>query len=91
MKVVVLYRPQSEHARQVETFIRDFQARHDSSKLQVVNIDSQEGSATAAIYEVMQYPAILAVRNDGSILKDWQGNALPLMDEVAYYTFSLDT
>jgi hypothetical protein len=87
MKVLILYRPNSEHGRVVEDFIRDYKNRHEEGKLEVMNIDSRDGSATASLYGVIQYPAILALRNDGSLLKYWEGNQLPMMDEVAYYTF----
>lgn len=88
VKVLILYRPNSEHARVVEAFIKDFQSTHSSDKLQVLDVDSREGSATASLYDVMQYPALLALRDDGSILKSWEGETLPMMNEIAYYTFS---
>jgi hypothetical protein len=88
MKVLILYRPNSEYARKVEDFIRDYKNRHEEGRLEVLDIDSRDGAATATLYGIMQYPAILALRNDGSVLKYWEGDALPLMDEVAYYTFN---
>lgn len=87
MKVVILYRTHSEQATNVESFIRDFQTSHRSGRLEVLDVDSRDGMAMATLYDVMQYPAILALRDDGSVLKSWEGDALPLMDEVAYYTF----
>jgi hypothetical protein len=36
----------------------------------------------------MQQPAILALRDDGSVLKVWEGATMPLMDEVASYTYA---
>lgn len=85
MKVLILYRPESEHARQVEEFIHDFQRRQATQRLELLNVDSREGIATASLYDIMQYPAILVVQNDGMIQKVWEGEALPLMDEVAAY------
>lgn len=85
MKVLVLYRPNSEHGRLVEEFIHDFQRRHTDERLEVLNIDTREGSATASLYDVMQYPAIMVLQNDGYIQKLWEGDSLPLMDEVASY------
>lgn len=85
MKVLVLYRPNSEHGRRVEEFIHDFQRRHQGERLEVLNIDSRDGSATASLYDVMQYPAILVLQTDGYPQKVWQGEQLPLMDEVASY------
>ncbi len=85
MKVLVLYRPRSEHGREVEEFIHDFQSRHRDERLEVLNIDTRDGSATASLYDVMQYPAILVVQGDGYLQKMWEGDRLPLMDEVASY------
>jgi hypothetical protein len=90
MKVLVLYRPNSEFARQVEEFIHDLQTRHnvDERHLEVLDFDSREGSATASLYDVMVQPSILIVADDGGFVKSWQGNELPLLDEVASYTLS---
>lgn len=54
-------------------------------RIEIVDADSRDGIATAMLYDVMKYPAILALRDDGSVLKSWEGESLPLMDEVAYY------
>ena len=88
MKVVVLYRPESEFARAVETFIHDFKARNSSIKVEVLNIDSRDGIAMASLYDIMRFPAILAMAGDGYLLKHWEGPELPLMDEVAAYAYS---
>lgn len=88
MKVLILYRPNSEHGRLTEEFIREYQRRHQGGRLEVLNIDTREGSATATLYDVMQYPAILVLQTDGYVQKIWQGESLPLMDEVASYAQS---
>jgi hypothetical protein len=85
MKILVLYRPNSEHGRVVEEFIHDFQRQHQAPRLEVLSIDTRDGSATASLYDVMQYPAILVVQTDGGVQKVWEGGQLPLMDEVAAY------
>lgn len=85
MKVLVLYRPQSEHSRLIEDFIREFQIRHSSHRLEILNVDSRDGIATATLYDIVQYPAILVLQNDGQVQKLWMGQQLPLMDEVASY------
>ncbi len=88
MKVIVLYRPESEHGRVAETFLHDFKARHPTTKIESVNIDSREGVALAMLYDLMQFPAILALATDGMLLKHWEGNSLPLIDEVAAYVYT---
>jgi hypothetical protein len=88
MKLVVLYRPESEFSRTVEDFVDNYKRGHDANKVEVLNYDSREGSATASIYDVMQQPAILALRDDGSVLKSWEGSSLPLMDEISAYSYA---
>lgn len=82
--MLILYRPNSEHARAVETFIRDFQeAHHVEAKIEILSLDTREGAATASLYDIVQYPAMLATNNEGSVIRMWEGNNLPLMSEVA--------
>jgi hypothetical protein len=88
VKLLILYRPDSEHASAVESFVRDFQAQHDiGKKLELLSINTRDGSATANLYDIMSYPAILALADDGSVVNAWQGQ-LPLMDEVVGYLYS---
>jgi hypothetical protein len=88
MKVVVLYRPDSEFARPVEDFMREFEHVYPEHKLELVDVNSREGTAKAEVYGIMQFPTILALTDDGQLTKDWQGETLPLMSEVAYYAGS---
>jgi hypothetical protein len=90
MKVVVLYRPNSEFARAVEEFVRGLQTRHnvDERHLEVLDYDSRDGAATASLYDIMGQPAILVLNDNGSYVKHWQGADLPLLEEVAGYTYN---
>lgn len=84
MRLLILYRPNSEHGRITEDFIREYKNRYNSG-LDIEDVDSREGIATATLYDVVQYPAILVLSSDGSAQKVWQGTEFPLMDEVASY------
>jgi hypothetical protein len=88
MKLIIMYRSRSDHGRQVEEFIREFKERYEAPRVEVLDVDSREGVAMASLYDIMQYPAILATRNDGSVMNTWQGRDLPLLDEVAYYAMA---
>jgi hypothetical protein len=88
MRVLVLYRPNSEHGRLIDDFIRDYQSRAQGSRLEVLNVDSRDGSATASLYDIMSYPAILVLQTDGYLQKSWEGGNLPLVDEVVGYATS---
>jgi hypothetical protein len=86
MRMIVLYRPNSEHARTIEEFVREFKMRYHAEYLQMLNVDTRDGIATAALYDIVQYPAIVIIRSDGSVQKIWQGPDLPLIDEVVSYS-----
>lgn len=84
MKVIVLYHPQSDHARKVETYAQDFQ-RQRGKTIELVSLETPEGADKARLYDIVQYPAVLALRDDGQLSKLWQSDEMPLMDEVAGY------
>lgn len=84
MKVCILYQPKSEYARTTEEYVHDFVHAQPSRAIKTVDVDSKEGTELAELYDIVQYPATLALDNDGKLLKSWQGD-LPLMDELSYY------
>lgn len=86
MRIIVLYRPESEHARIVEEYIVDFGRFHPGLPIETQNIDSIDGSRLVQLYGIMDYPAIVAATNDGSAQQIWVGaDKLPLMNDLAYY------
>jgi hypothetical protein len=91
MKVVVLYRQNSEFARSVEEFLRGLRETHnvDERYLEVLDYDSREGLSIASMYDIMDQPAILVMNDDGGYVKHWEGSQLPLQEEVAGYMYSL--
>ncbi len=84
MKAVILYHPKSEFSRQVEEYVRDFE-RQKGKSLELISLETKEGADMAKLYDIVQYPAVLALKESGELLKDWQGSVLPLMNEVAGY------
>jgi thiol-disulfide isomerase/thioredoxin len=90
MKVLVFYRPNSEHARAVEEFLHDLQRQHDVDErhLTIYNVDSREGSSMASLYDIMAYPTFMVVGDDGGFVKGWDSGNLPMMDEIVSYTFT---
>lgn len=86
MRLLILYRPNSEHERTVDTFVRDFQRQHEVGKeIELISVDTREGVEIAKVYDILEYPAILALADDGSALHVWTGIPMPLMNEVAGY------
>ncbi len=68
----------------VEEYARDFE-RQRGQAIELVSLDTVGGADMARLYGIMQYPALMVIRDDGQLLKEWQGERLPLMDEVASY------
>lgn len=85
MRLCFLYHPASEHRLQVEEYAREFRRIHPSD-IELISVDTRQGAELAQVYDVVQYPALLAIKDDGSLVQYWQGDTLPLMDEVASYT-----
>jgi hypothetical protein len=87
MKVQVLYRPHSEHRARIEEFINNFNSSKSLSvKMDILNIDTREGVSLASLYDITRYPAVMVVRDDGTMQKLWQGvEEIPLVNEVQGY------
>lgn len=84
MKICILYHPKSDHARRVEEYANDLK-RIKGKSAELLSLETREGADLAALYDIVQYPAVIARRDDGQLLKHWEGRELPLMDEVAAY------
>jgi len=68
--------------------VHDFERRYDAGKrIELKSLSTRDGAATASIYDITAYPAIMALAEDGRPLNIWQGLPLPLMDEVAGYSY----
>ena len=85
MKTLILYHPNSQHARSVEEFAHDYQ-RFGHGPINLISLEDRQGSDMARLYDIVSYPAVIALRDTGEVLASWQGEQLPLMNEVASYT-----
>lgn len=83
MRVVVIYKNDSEHARDVIDFMRDL--KHQTGyDLEEMDPDTREGADMCRTYDVVEYPSILALDSDGVMQTMWRG-MLPTISEVGYY------
>jgi len=83
--VLIFYRVDSEQRRAVDEFVHEFKRRYPDLELTLTDVDSPHGSQDADIYDIVQYPTVLATSNDGATLQRWDAGTLPLLNEVAYY------
>lgn len=84
MKLVVLYRSNTEQERSVLEFEHDYNHLTGHSLI-LYDLNTRDGTAMASLYDVVSHPAVLALAGDGQLLQMWQGDMLPLMNEVMYY------
>jgi hypothetical protein len=84
MIALMLYYPGSASARIASDYARDFERLHGQA-IDLVDMNTIDGDRKASLYGISQYPAILALKDDGTMLQTWQGEYLPLMNELAGY------
>lgn len=84
MRVVVIARENTDYARAVSTFVSDF-LRQTGRTIEVLNPDSPDGDSFCRTYDIVEYPSIVALSNDGQMQNTWSGAMLPTISEVSYY------
>jgi hypothetical protein len=84
VRIVLIYRDDSEHARPVIDFLRDFE-RHTGHTIETMEPDSPEGIDFCRAYDIVEYPTMVAVSDDGQAQNMWRGVPLPTISEVSYY------
>lgn len=84
MRVVVVYKEQSDYARQVSDYLADFK-RQTGRTLDKMDPDTREGIGFCQTYDIVEYPTMIALASDGSLQNMWRGLPLPTISEVSYY------
>lgn len=84
MRAVVVYKEESDHAREVIDYLADF-TRQTGHELEVVDPETAEGATFCRTYDIVEYPTIIALSDGGSMQNLWRGRPLPTIAEVSYY------
>ena len=84
MRVVVVIKEERDYSRNVDTFMTDFY-RQTGRQLEMLDPDTGEGDSFCRTYDIVEYPTIVAIGNDGQMQNMWSGATLPTIDEVSYY------
>ena len=84
MRVVAIYKDNMDYTRSVDMFMEDF-ARQTGRTFERLDPDSREGELFCRTYDIVEYPTIIALGNDGQMQNMWVGRALPTISEVSYY------
>jgi hypothetical protein len=84
MKVVIVYKDESDSARTVTDFLRDFE-RQTSHVIETLDPESPDGEQFCRAYDIVEYPTVVAVSDDSVMQNMWRGLPLPTISEVSYY------
>lgn len=84
MRVVVVYKEQTDYARAVDEFLHYYK-RVTGRELETLNPETREGIGFCGTYDILQYPTVIALSDDGRMEQKWTGIPLPTVDEVSFY------
>ena len=85
MRAVCLYKRESDYGREVEEYLTDLNRMGAEIEVEAIEPETFEGESLARAYDVVRYPAILVLADNGSVVGSWIGLPLPDMEEVVYY------
>ena len=90
MRIVILYHPKSDHGGKVEDYARDYHQRRPDREIELLSLETKKGWEMAKLYDVTNYPSVLAIAEDGSLQKLWQDSTgqdlLPLSQDLDAYS-----
>ena len=84
MRTVVIYKDESDYSREVTDYLRDF-TRQTGHELETIDPDTKEGIDFCRAYDIVEYPSVVALSDDGALQNLWRGLPLPTISEVSYY------
>ncbi len=84
MRVVIIWRDDTDYARTVLDWLHDFEKRVGAMP-ESLSPDEPEGESLCRAYDIVEYPTILALDSDGSLLQMWRGIDMPRIGDVSYY------
>lgn len=84
MRAVVIFKEQTDYARTVLDYLRDFE-RRTGRTLETMNPETPDGAQFCRVYDIVEYPTIVALSDDGILQNMWRGLPLPTITEVSYY------
>lgn len=84
MRVVVIWRDESDYARSIIEWLHDCERRVGAVP-ESLSPDEPEGESLCRAYDIVEYPTIVAIDDQGKMIQMWRGRDLPRIDDVSYY------
>jgi hypothetical protein len=84
MRAIVIYKDETDYARDVYDYLRDFK-RQTGHDLETIDPETLDGADLCRTYDIVEYPSIIALSDDGSLQNMWRGLPFPTISELSYY------
>jgi hypothetical protein len=84
MRVVMIFKDRTDYTRAVETYLVDFK-RQTGHDIETLDPESLAGIDFCQTYDIMEYPTMIALSDDGQMQNIWTGIPLPTISEASYY------
>ncbi len=84
MRIVMVYKKESDATREVAEWLEAFRQR---SELEVEELDPEtlEGEGFCTARDIVRYPAVVVCDSEGKTYFTHQGRPLPMIDDVLGY------
>ena len=88
MRLVVVWNEQTDYAREVREWIHEYERRGSTVMPEILDPETIEGEMFTTAHDIVRYPAVVALTDDGKVLEKWLGTPMPQLDAVAYWANS---
>ena len=85
MRTILICKDDQDYTRDVLTWMKDFEHQAGTGLIEEINPETTEGENLVTVYDLLEYPAIMVLADDGSVVQMWKGMPLPSPDEVSYF------
>jgi protein-disulfide isomerase-like protein with CxxC motif len=65
-------------------YLRDF-SRQTGHTVEEIDPDTTDGADFCRTYDIVEYPTMLALSDNGQLQNMWRGRPLPTISEVSFY------
>jgi len=84
VRVVIVTKDNMDYTRTIDMFLENF-TRQTGKTIEVLDPESRDGESFARAYDIVEYPTLIALGDDGQLQNMWTGTSLPTINEVSYY------
>ena len=84
MRVLLVFKEYSDKAREVFEWIEEFE-RRSGRKVEKMNPESKDGESFCVAHDIVEYPTVLAIGEDGKVYEQWSGVPMPQIDTMIGY------